>query len=97
MATLGNTIIDFQGLQTAQLEAQLEAVADLARVLELVAAGQAAPCESELEGDVELLHSLIWPLRSLASTALDTYRKHREEQQPGGPDGPLHLVKDGGA
>jgi hypothetical protein len=47
----------------------------LTRVIELVAAGQCSPVESELEGDVELLHSLIWPLRTIASSALDNYRK----------------------
>lgn len=75
MASLGSTLISIEELQKAGIERQLEAVADLARILELVAAGQAAPCESELDGDVELLHSLTWPLRTIASAALENYRK----------------------
>lgn len=75
MATVGNTIIDFEGLQKAGLEHQLEAVADLARIIELVAEGRCASDASELDGDPELLQSLIWPLRSIAGAALDNYRK----------------------
>lgn len=75
MATTGSTIINIEALEQAGIERQLEAVADLARMLELIAAGQTSPHESELDGDVELLHSLSWPLRTLATSALDKYRK----------------------
>jgi hypothetical protein len=75
MATVGNTIVDFEGLQKAGIEEQLQAVADLARILELMAEGRCASDALEIDGDPELLQSLIWPLRSIAGAALDNYRK----------------------
>jgi hypothetical protein len=76
MASLGSTLINVEHLsQHAPLEAQLEAVADLSRILDLMAAGMCSPDESELDGDPEILQSLTWPLRTIASVALDNYRK----------------------
>lgn len=93
MATFGNTIIDYEELEKANLCHQVEAIKDLSRLAALVVLGQ----EHEMErggqsGDEDLLHSLLWPLHGIAEEVLKKAEGIRASVEtlgiPGGPPGP---------
>lgn len=76
---VGNTLIDSEHFERASLPEQLEAIADLTRLLELVEWGLVAEAQrgvGELVGDETLRLSIVWPLRTIAQAARDRQREH---------------------
>ena len=74
MASWGNTIINYEHVENADLPNQLEAIATLARLLELVECGMKHENEhglGSLDADDDLRHSIAWPLRLIAEKARD--------------------------
>lgn len=96
MAKWGYSLIDEDHLaRSTDLPGVLDAIQDLARLMELVMIGMEHDDPSP--DDTALLHSLLWPLKSAAFRAAELERERRAASPSDPPPpGPLHVVREGG-
>ena len=88
MATVGNTVINFEELienrtDRTDLPLLLDTMRDLARLSHLIALGMRQDGPPEDDDDEALLESILWPLERACERAITLEEKQRSLREEG--------------